>query len=315
MQARGRAASHSQSRSTKPWGGPSGWPPSHRSSPSSGVAAITTSLNGLTEEGFTVCLLQERTKRQARGSSEMSSEATCWSGWAGIRTWVCLTVDKDTRDKAGLGATERNSADGTAEKTLGRTKFIPPEREVWPGPGSDACLVHSKQATEQGKRGTARSPPALDSLEPPPQSSAEGGGDLRTAPPSQSVFSGIVWRSQAGGGGIGSLGGWVADLLGVSNGPPKGGLSHCPSGQKARVPTAGPGATSPCPTLLCAPLRPSCLTGHSRALQASSDFPANPPLWTCPEISMLPSVWAPGHQRLQLTVRLSASTRLCCGRC
>lgn len=236
MQVRGRAASHSQNRSTKPWGGPSGWPPSHRSSPSSGVAAITTSLDGLTEEGFAVCLLQERTKRQAHGSSEMSSEATCWSGWAGIRTWVCLTVDEDTRDKAGLGATESSSSSGTAEKTPGRTEFIPPEREVWPGLGSDACLVHSEQATEQGKRGAARSPPALDSLEPPPQSSAEGGGDLHTAPPSQSVFSGVVWRSQAGGGGIGSLGGWVADLLGVSNGPPKGGLSHCPLGRKLGFP-------------------------------------------------------------------------------
>lgn len=67
------------------------------------------------------------------------------SGWAGNRTWLYLTVGKDTRDKAGLGATGRGSHDGTTERASGGTEFLPPEREVGPGPGSDARWVPSEQ--------------------------------------------------------------------------------------------------------------------------------------------------------------------------
>lgn len=89
--------------------------------------------------------------------------------------------------------------------------------------------------------------------------------------PSPNAFSGTAWRSQEGKrrSEDGLLIPWACPMA------PRGQFVPQPSGQKARVPTADLGATSLHSTFLCAPLG-SCLPGHSQALQASSDFPANP---------------------------------------
>lgn len=98
------------------------------------------------------------------------------------------------------------------------------------------------------------------------------------------------------------------DPLGVSV-VPRGQFAPLPCGRKMGFPLRAlvPHFLFPPSSVL--PLRPSCLAGHPRALQASSTFSANPSPVDVPEpeSSELPAWRAPGHQRWESTSRLSAA--------
>lgn len=252
-------------------------------------------------------ILQGRSRRP-RAVRRLAPRPHSWSDWAGIRTQVCLALSEDTQDKAALWVTERGSDSVTAERALGGPNSFYQRGECGQGTVSDTLATARGQQSRTGGELPAYCehliPWNIPPLAPRP---AEVGADLGIAPESlwppcprkaSLVLPGGLRQEN---GETGSQISWGCPAV------PRGQFVPLPSGRKLGIPLLAlvPHLLSPPSSVL--PWRPSCLSGRPQALQASSAFSVNPSPVDVPKISELPAWRAPGHQRLELTARLSVS--------